>query len=70
MKFNGMQCALNALAESIRAQIQRDKCICASCWLGFKTLYRNVEKDSTVSKEAFAVKKDGEKYWESLKKKR
>ena len=61
MKFIGMGCALVALGDNIVEQA-KEGCICAECWFGFLTLYRNMKKYGAPDRQFWK----GNKNWKGV----
>ena len=69
--FEGVGCCLEAMEKECWLQLQRDKCICGNCYLGYQYMYRLVMKDSDKYysgwlKERKKLHRVFEKYWKGL----
>lgn len=71
VEFVGIGCARDALANTLREQLEEHKCLCAGCWKAHETLAKSILRDAKQAKWY----KDGirrdlkafDDYWTGLK---
>jgi hypothetical protein len=71
VKFIGLECARDALADAIHKQLNEDRCICAACYFAHRTMAKSILKipDKYYAKYRKEVMKDMktfDDYWKNL----
>jgi len=72
VKFIGIGCARDALADVLKKQLKEDNCLCAECWHAHTVLAKSILKDKKkyYYKYRKMVERDirlFQKYWDSLR---
>jgi len=71
--FEGVECCLESIEDTLLTQLKEDKCICASCYLGYSFLYDIVTNPINKKKyyktwlyKRILIHKKLQKYWKEL----
>ena len=71
VKFIGIECARDALAQVIYQQLKEDKCMRAACYFAHRTLAKSILRDTPLGKYKKEIQRDLKrfnKYWDDLEK--